>query len=322
MTTDRKEQKALAKARCWTRDITECVGVGLVRAVPRRVGGVETDVVETGGPFRALGLADVIIPQADAAYGRRFDRPVPCGVSLGHYRITAGTLGAVGVCRRTGKRAVLTNYHVASPWGKTRRTGGFAGAGDEILQPGPADGGQREGDVLGRLLSYQPIRFDGRPKSLAVGDLWRRLWRWLRGLLGRPDAPSPNTGDLALVEVLAGGVRNEYPDDEDMGMPTASIDARPGDEVFKIGRTTGFRRGECKYTGMRITVDYGPAGTATHEDQDVFSDISLGGDSGSIIVNGPAGQATALLYGGSPRFTIGMPWRYVTPHFRLAGEAE
>jgi hypothetical protein len=342
---DKQEQRALRKARAWTRQIPECVGVGLGekitrgkrtgrravvvlvdekkplnavlgRFVPRSVGGVETDVVDTGGPFHALGLADMIIPQAGATYGRRFDRPVPCGVSLGHYRITAGTLGALGHCRRTGKRVVLTNYHVASPWGKTTHDGGYAGGGDRILQPGPADGGRRQGDEIGRLLSYQPIRFgDAGDSGLAA------IWAWFRRLFRRPGPPAGNTGDLALVEVSAGMVVAEYPPDEGMSPPTGHIDARPGDEVFKIGRTTGFRRGECVYTNMRVTVDYGAAGAAVHEDQDVFTDISLGGDSGSMIVNGPAGLATALLYGGSRRFTIGMPWRYVAPRFRLEGES-
>ena len=55
--------------------------------VPRDLGGVRTDVVETGR-FRALRLLE-----PKAVDRTRKVRPAPGGVSIGHVRITAGTLG-------------------------------------------------------------------------------------------------------------------------------------------------------------------------------------------------------------------------------------
>jgi len=65
--------------------------------IPEIIGTMKTDVVETG-EIRAL----------QSRTGRV--RPAPGGVSIGHYRITAGTLGVV--VRRAGVRLILSNNHV------------------------------------------------------------------------------------------------------------------------------------------------------------------------------------------------------------------
>src|SRR2546428_14128057 len=58
--------------------------------VPRDLGGVHTDVVETGR-FPALRLVE-----PKAVDRPRKNRPPPAGGSIGHFLITAGTPGGTG----------------------------------------------------------------------------------------------------------------------------------------------------------------------------------------------------------------------------------
>ena len=60
--------------------------------VPKNVDGVPTDVIETG------------TIRAQQSPTGRF-RPAPGGVSLGHFRISAGTLGVVGCSLKTFRKA-------------------------------------------------------------------------------------------------------------------------------------------------------------------------------------------------------------------------
>ena len=85
--------------------------------VPSEIGGVVTDVVATG-EFRTLTPLD---PKA------RY-RPARPGVSIGHYRITTGTLGFI-VYKDTIPY-MLSNNHVLANTNNSQ-------VGDPIYQPGP-----------------------------------------------------------------------------------------------------------------------------------------------------------------------------------------
>ena len=78
------------------------------------------------------------VPQQDSSSPRLVRRdPIQPGISVGHPRATAGTLGVI-VTDRSDQRqlAVLSNWHVlAGPKGR---------AGDPVIQPGPEDGGTAE----------------------------------------------------------------------------------------------------------------------------------------------------------------------------------
>src|SRR2546429_2381158 len=111
--------------------------------VPETVNGVPTDVVATGElhafPFRG-----------------RF-RPAPGGVSIGHFKITAGTLGCL--VKKGSKLCVLSNNHVLA-------NSNSAAIGDPILQPGPIDGGINPRDMIAKLLQFVPIKFGGPPNKV------------------------------------------------------------------------------------------------------------------------------------------------------------
>jgi hypothetical protein len=112
--------------------------------IPREVEGMKTDVIEVG-VLRAL------------QGGRARYRPViPGGVSAGHFKITAGTLGTIVRDKNTGDRLLLSNNHVFA-------NSNDAQIGDPILQPGPMDGGQNPADMVARLERYVRLRYVDDP---------------------------------------------------------------------------------------------------------------------------------------------------------------
>jgi hypothetical protein len=123
--------------------------------VPREVDGVRTDVVEIG------------YVRAYANPRDRFRPNIPAGISLGHYKITAGTLGVMVTDKRTGAKLILSNNHVLA-------NSNDAQIGDPIIQPGPTDGGINPADVIATLERYIPLRYDndpdGPPPPVVGGD--------------------------------------------------------------------------------------------------------------------------------------------------------
>lgn len=118
--------------------------------VPKEIDGMRTDVVEVGVLRAFQG-------------GRARYRPViPSGVSMGHFKVTAGTLGAVVRDRNTGERLLLSNNHVFA-------NSNDAMIGDAILQPSPMDGGQNPGDLVARLEKYVRLRYIDDPND--TGDI-------------------------------------------------------------------------------------------------------------------------------------------------------
>src|SRR5262249_40393218 len=103
-----------------------------------------TDIVETG---------EIIAPieaQAVGVYTDR-ERPARGGSSVGHFKITAGTLGCL--CVVDGNLCILSNNHVLANVNKAKK-------GDKILQPGPVDGGTSQ-DRIAELQDFVEIDFNG-----------------------------------------------------------------------------------------------------------------------------------------------------------------
>ncbi len=258
--------------------------------LPQTVGGMETDVIETGGPFVALGYTERM-------------RPVPCGCSIGHVAITAGTLGLVAYDRADGAPVIVTNNHVAADSNKGR-------AGDVVVQPGPHDGGRSGADTVGFLKSFVRIVMN----QPLTSPFCRTIRRWARAL--RLQESNENLVDLALVRPME-GVDVERRILDIAGYPTAWRRAEEQVQVAKTGRTTGHREGECLDVGMTVDVSYGSAGRARFVDQDAYSAISAGGDSGSVIVSRDGKTVFSLLFAGSPNVTIGSPWQHVDKYVSL-----
>jgi len=224
---------------------------------------IRTDVQEVGDVH---AQATASRPAAADRKGRF--RPAPAGVSFGHPEITAGTLGSPPLRTTDGRTVVLTNAHVAAPLD-------VAEPGDEILQPGPADGGG-EDDALGTLVEASDIA---------------------------PD--EPNTTDSALVEVDPAEVRDVM-----LGVgPFAGFGEAGMRAMYtKSGRTTGVTTGELRGRDARIRVGGYHDEPTVFTGVDVFGPMSAGGDSGSLIGVADDGfRATHLLFAGSDRATIAAP---------------
>jgi hypothetical protein len=261
--------------------------------VPQELGGVITDVIEIG---------EIVL---HASRTER-SRPAYPGMSIGHYRSTAGTFGAVVKDRRTGKLLILSNNHVLA--NLEGGSGGRAKIGDEILQPGPYDGGRSPGDVIGHLYRFAALRTDAAEPTCkvarSVADKANRLLQIafpgyeLRLFRRQSQA---NLVDAALaLPVDESWVRKEI---LELGAPTGVAEARVGQRVQKSGRSSGVTWGEIVAVDASLVVNMGEVGEAHFEDQLVATNMSQPGDSGSLVLD-EYNRAVGLLFAGSTKATV------------------
>ncbi len=253
-----------------------------IATFPTFVQGVQV-VPEVTGRFVALPVADE--ESVDPTAG--FARPVPIGVSTGHQKVTAGTIGARVV--GSGETFALSNNHIFA-------ANNDAQQGDHLLQPGVVDGGRDPDDVIGTLHDYEPIQF-------------------CRALL----CPH-NKMDAAIARVSADDVGTATPEGGYGAPRTTVADAALGMSVQKYGRTTGHTVGEV--TGLNATIDVGYTnGKARFEGQIVVTGrgFSAGGDSGSLIVTKGAlmndRRPLGLLFAGTATTTLANPIGMVLDRF-------
>jgi hypothetical protein len=112
--------------------------------VPPEVNGVRTDVYEIG------------YLRAQQSPRDRHRPVIPGGVSIGHYKVTAGTLGTLVKDRVTGEQFLLSNNHVFA-------NNNDALIGDAILQPAAIDGGHNSEDMVAKLERFIKLRFTDDP---------------------------------------------------------------------------------------------------------------------------------------------------------------
>jgi hypothetical protein len=237
--------------------------------------------------FWAFFEGDAATRDGDVDPKAGFPRPVPIGVTTGHPGVTAGTIGA----RVTDGMRIfaLSNNHVFA-----NNNGGRTG--DNLLQPGVADGGRDPEDALATLYDFEPIEFCGN-----VTCPFNRL-------------------DAALALTTADNLGTETPEDG-YGTPrSATMEASLGMKVQKYGRTTGHTVG--RVTGINAVVDVSyRVGSARFEGQIIISDgtFSTGGDSGSLIVSkgffAADRRPVGLLFAGSSTTTIANPIDLVLDRF-------
>ena len=261
--------------------------------LPKNVEGVNVDVIEVGY-LRAL--------QA------RTDRwrPAPGGVSLGHYKITAGTFGAIVRDKNTGERLILSNNHVIA-------NSNDAEPGDQILQPGPIDGGSPNNDTIANLERFCPIEFTSEPGTCDIAATYANLGNAIAGLVGSKHRVSTLQSNPQAVNMVDAAVAKPI-NDNDVLEEIIEIGTVQGTEqgslrmsIRKSGRTTGFTTGQITLINATVNVNYGGNRTAQFENQLVCGPISQGGDSGSLIVAGDSQKAVGLLFAGSDQSTIFNP---------------
>jgi hypothetical protein len=198
---------------------------------------------------------------------RKRHRPLIVGSSIGHFEITAGTLGCF-VKTPGGAVRILSNNHVLANENRGK-------ARDAVIQPGDLDGGTRTRDTVGALGRFVRLKKTGT-----------------------------NFVDCALA-TLADGVEFDAITLDGIGK-LGGVSPNPldiGDRVAKVGRTTGTTRGRVTAFELDNLVVGFDLGNLRFDDQIEIEGagtraFSQGGDSGSLIVNGDK-EAVALLFAGS-----------------------
>ena len=212
-----------------------------------------------------------------------FQRPAYIGTSIGHVNITAGTIGCV-VKDAQGNTYILSNNHVFADENN-------AYIGDDILQPGPYDGGKDPRDMIGQLYDFEPIIFS-----------WT-AW---------------NVIDAAIAMTSADLVTNSTPPGS-YGIPSSkTATAYIGMPVQKHGRTTGQTYGEVVGINAIVYIRY-DSGVAQFLNQIIITpgSFAYGGDSGSLIVTQQGNHPVALLYAGSSQYIIANPIDDVLNRFNI-----
>jgi len=260
--------------------------------VPKDVDGVITDVIEVGD-IRLLGRTGKGIPTQP-------------GVSIGHYKITAGTFGAVVKDRKTGEPLILSNNHVLA-----NGTNGYdhkAQLGDPILLPGPHDGGLLDKDVIGKLYKFQPVgkayRQSTCPKAAAAEFFANAFFQMLAPkyvVKFMRQSEKENTIDAAVAKPIDHKILN--PEILEIGQVRGVAEAEVGMDVIKSGRTTGITTGTVRAVHATVQVDMGDGEEAVFHDQIIATPMSQGGDSGALVLDNQK-KAVGLLFAGSDKTTV------------------
>jgi hypothetical protein len=250
--------------------------------IPKTIAGVPTDVVETGKIFALQDPTQKM-------------RPARPGISIGHYQITAGTLGCL--VRRDNQVYILSNNHVLA-------NSNAAQLGDAILQPGPHDGGS-SADQIATLEQFIPVGFSASlPSGCSPVSFLMRLFGPSRALINEP---GNNTVDCAIAKPLSADLVD--PNILNIGIPSGVGTATLGTQVQKSGRTTGLTTDQITQIDVTVSVAYGSQ-IAIFKNQLMAGAMSQGGDSGSAVLDMEK-RVVGLLFAGSNTTTIMNPIQFV-----------
>ena len=267
--------KDVASLTVYVNEKKKASDLAKASTVPSQIDGVPTDVVEVGH-IKAL------------AFDARV-RPALPGYSIGHHNITAGTFGALvrdvrrcccdhhhhhhhHDCCCGGKDCdsdilILSNNHVLADVNKAR-------PGDQILQPGPIDGGVFPADTVATFERTEKIVFGASGYNLIDAALAR-----------------PTDARNVTASIIGAAA------------PTGVGQALPLMNVLKVGRTTEVTAGVVQATNATVAVNFGAEGVAIFRHQIITTAMSAGGDSGSLLMDFDL-NGVGLLYAGSPFVTI------------------
>ncbi len=252
--------------------------------LPSQVDGLATDVIESPPAYLAAARKKAAVKAV--ALGctdlrRKRQRPVIAGISAAHEDVTAGTIGYF--CRSTlpgddpNQIFVLSNNHVFADVNA-------AVAGDQLFQPGPADGATAT-DHFAAFHRFVKIKMGGTQANAVDASIGKLL----DGV--------PFRARICRIGKVT-------------GTATATEDMR----VRKHGRTTGLTN------GVVTDVNYDALVGLSHTDDSIvglFTDqiriegfaptpiIGLGGDSGSLVVNAQR-KAVGLYFAGPDVGTYGI----------------
>ena len=236
---------------------------------PPQIEGLRTERVPT------TGFHDLAPPRLSAL------SPAPCGVSVGHFNITAGTLGCL-VDTPAG-RCILSNNHILADTNA-------GNPGDDILQPGRLDqSSANPGRRIARLTDYEPLKFGSAVNHIDAA-------------IAALDSRSSTTPDIMAIGHHA-------------NPPVAAF---LNQSVAKHGRTTGLTFGTVVDISFDGNVGFNGQ-VAYFEDQIAivgkYGSFSADGDSGSLVLDNPDSHPVGLLFAGDHTHTLANPIQSVLNRF-------
>jgi len=247
-----------------------------VEAIVKKAKG-EADVRYIGRLIKRMPKA------ASVPWNQKNVRPLQIGISIGHFKITAGTLGCFVTRRTDGVVLVLSNNHVLANENNAK-------IGDAILQPGAFDGGKRPKDVVGKLANFVKLKTTGANLvDCAVASMKSGI--------------TFNVNLMKGVGTLA-------------GKGAAFLDE--GSEVHKVGRTTDVTHGKVtafELDNVVVGYDIGDISFDNQIEIEGAGDkaFSAGGDSGSLIVDADHKGVALLFAGGDQGGSNGKGLTYGNP---------
>ena len=145
--------------------------------VPKTIDGVSTDVVEIG-EVKALDEPTVYV-SGNVDKTKKF-RPVKLGVSVGHWNITAGSLGML--YESGGEIFAGSNAHVLTPDPSLKPEQILE---KRICQPGPYHDSNKEDNVVGRYYWHDRIIPEGENTSCSISNGIVNVLNWIYRVLKR-----------------------------------------------------------------------------------------------------------------------------------------
>jgi hypothetical protein len=235
--------------------------------LPESVGGVVTDVIETGR-FRAF------LPAASQGQNRL--RPAMPGCSIGLQFadalgsvVNVGTLGAL--VEAGGVQYILSNNHVLA-------NENALPIGSPVYQPSLPDGGNAATDRIATLTRFVPLSSTG-----------------------------PNAVDCAIAQIDDDAVTSTILPKIGQLTGPQPIEAVEGMRVEKTGSKTGHTTGRVLDVSANVTLEFENGVLVFEDQiliKGAGGSFSDQGDSGALVVDVASGRATGLLIGGKPQFAI------------------
>jgi hypothetical protein len=228
-------------------------------------------------------IGRVVKYNGNASQFQTIQRPLIIGASVANYNVTVGTIGCFVLPRAGGGPCILSNNHVLANEGKSK-------TGSEVLQPAPSDQGVLSNTVATLTNSFPLDRSGINQVDAAIATIGPGIQFNANLLTGLGNLSS--TLGPSLVEK---------------------------DTVFKIGRSSGLKKGIVSVVEVsNVHIDY-DIGNLRFDNQieienapgeDAFAQP---GDSGSLVVNQNM-QAVGLLCGGSDQGGIDSQGPYYANH--------
>ncbi len=241
----------------------------------------------------AVVLAAPLLADSGPNHQVKQTPPIQLGTSGGsandisHAFCCGGTLGSAVLYG--GQLHILSNNHILA-------RSGSAVAGEDTLQPGLIDSScSATGNIVGDF----------------IGNV----------------VPLGTNVDAAL-SLARSGMVDASGAIIDLPAPPCSVPAQAtvNMPILKSGRTTGCANGTVQAVNVNLSIRYqkgcgsGRKFTISYTNQVSTTNISAGGDSGSLILSQTGLQPVALLYAGSSSVTIGNPIQEVISTFQATGK--